>query len=60
MSKEKIKVEQGNMELAEKCIEAAGTFIVKQATKFIKTLFTTDEDEASDKDLKTEEKVSDK
>lgn len=60
MSKEKIKVEPGNMELVEKCINAAGNYIVKEATKFIKTLFTTDEELASEKDLKTEEKLSDK
>lgn len=60
MEKEKIKVEPDNMELAEKVIKAAGNFIVKEATKFIKTLFTTDEEEASVKDVKTETKVSDK
>jgi hypothetical protein len=60
MSKEKIKVEPDNMELVEKCITAAGNYIVMEATKFIKTLFTTDDEEASKKDLKTEEEVSDK
>lgn len=55
----KIKVETNNLELAEKVIEAAGNYLVKKASEFIKTLFVADEVETPKEDVKQTEEDKD-
>lgn len=53
----KIKVTPSNMDLAEKCMEAIGNFIVGEANKFIKSIFVSEgTDTITDKENPKDEK----